>query len=614
MAKKDNINGDECIIVLDGKIIGSTKDGKAFAEEVRKNRRLGIISGEINVAYVKKINEVHINADRGRARKPYIVVENGKSLLTPELIQKVRNKEIDFNFLIRRGIIEYLDAEEEENILAAIDEEHITDKTTHLEIDPVTMFGFTFNSIIFQEFNQSGRYALSANFTKQSQGLYTMNFNKRYDTRAYILYYPQKPLINSVMYRKLNMEKHASGQNFVVAISTYYGFNMKDALILNKAAVDRGLGRSIFIKSYKDEERRYAGGQQDKFMIPPATAENYLGEHMYTKLGEDGIVEPEVEVKEGEVIIGKISPPRFLEEQTAFGVGEEKVRDHSITLKNGEEGIIDNVMISEITGATKIVKVRVRSIKIPEVGDKFGSRNFQKGVVALIVPPEEMPFTKEGIIPDLILNPLSLPSRMTFGYMLEMLGAKAAAFKGRTFDGTMFSGNGKDKIEEYGKILEQYGFDKYGDEVLYDGRTGRAYDSKIFFGITYFNRLHHMVSNKIQVRSRGPVQILTRQPTEGKPRKGGLRFGEMERDAITGYGASLLIKDRLLEQSDKADNIWVCKDCGDIGYFDYVKNVPVCPACSGNNLEKLEISYAFKLLLDEIKSLHIFPRIKLKSE
>jgi DNA-directed RNA polymerase subunit B' len=614
LAKKDSVNNDECIIVLDGKIIGSTKDGKAFAEEVRKNRRLGIISGEINVAYNKKLNEVHINADRGRVRKPYIVVENGKSLLTPELIQKLRNKEIDFNFLIRRGIIEYLDAEEEENILAAIDEEHITDKTTHLEIDSVTMFGFTFNSIIFQEFNQSGRYALSANFTKQAQGLYTTNFNKRYDTRAYILYYPQKPLVDSVMYRKLNMEKHASGQNFVVAISTYYGFNMKDALILNKAAVDRGLGRSIFIKSYKDEERRYAGGQQDKFMIPPATAENYLGEHMYKNLGEDGLVEPEVEVKEGEVIIGKISPPRFLEEQTAFGVGEEKVRDHSVTLKNGEEGIIDSVMISEITGATKIVKVRVRSIKIPEVGDKFGSRNFQKGVVALIVPPEEMPFTKEGIVPDLILNPLSLPSRMTFGYMLEMLGAKAAAFKGRTFDGTIFSGNGRDKIEEYGKILEQHGFDKYGDEILYDGITGRAYDSKIFFGITYFNRLHHMVSNKIQVRSRGPVQILTRQPTEGKPRKGGLRFGEMERDAITGYGASLLIKDRLLEQSDKADNIWVCKDCGDIGYFDYVKNVPVCPACSGNNLEKLEISYAFKLLLDEIKSLHIFPRIKLKSE
>ena len=611
---KRNINNKECIIILDGRIIGSTKDGKAFAEEVRKNRRAGILPSEINVAYIKKINEVHINADRGRARKPYIVVENGKSTLTPELLQKLKNKEIDFNYLVRRGIIEYLDAEEEENILAAIDESHITDKTTHLEIDPVTMFGFTFNSIIFQEFNQAGRYALSANFTKQAQGLYTMNFNKRYDTRAYILYYPQRPIIDSVMYRTLNMEKHASGQNFVVAISTYYGFNMKDALVLNKAAVDRGLGRSVFLRSYTDEERRYAGGQQDKFMIPPATAENYLGEHMYTKLGEDGIIEPEVDVKEGEVIIGKVSPPRFLEEQTTFGVGEEKVRDHSVTLKNGEEGVVDSVMLSEVTGATKIVKVRVRNIKIPEVGDKFGSRNFQKGVVALIVPPEEMPFTKDGIVPDMILNPLSLPSRMTFGYMLEMIAAKSAVLEGKTYDGTMFSARGRDRIEEYEKVLEKHGFDKFGDEVLYDGRTGKAYDSKIFFGIAYFNRLHHMVSNKIQVRSRGPVQILTRQPTEGKPRKGGLRFGEMERDALTGYGASLLVKDRLLDQSDKADNIWVCKDCGDIGYFDYVKNVPVCPACGGNNLEKLEISYAFKLLLDEIKSLHIFPRIKLKSE
>jgi DNA-directed RNA polymerase subunit B' len=607
-------NKEKCLIFLDGRIIGSVEDGKSFVEEVKKNRRLGILPGEINVIYIKKLNEVHINADRGRARKPYIIVENGKSKLTPELKQKLKNNEIDFNYLLRRGIIEYLDAEEEENIFAALDEDSITENTTHLEIDPVAMFGFTFNTMIFQDFNQSGRYALSANFTKQAQGLYVTNFNKRYDTRAFLLYYPQIPLVNSIAYRSLKMEKHASGQNFIVAISTYYGFNMKDALILNRAAVDRGLGRSIFYKTYSNEERRYAGRQQDKFIIPPATSENYLGEHMYTKLGEDGIVEPEVDVKEGEVIVGKISPPRFLEEQTTFGIGAERMRDNSMTLKTGEEGVVDNVMISEVTGATKIVKIRIRGNKIPEVGDKFGSRNFQKGVVTLIVPPEEMPFTKDGIVPDMLLTPLSLPSRMTFGYILEMLTAKAAALDGKIMDGTMFSKKGKERIDECGTILEQHGFEKFGNEELYDGRTGNAYKSQIFTGIAYFNRLYHMVSTKLQVRSRGPVQILTRQPTEGKQKKGGIRFEEMGRDALVGYGASMVLKDRLLEQSDKAENIWVCKDCGDIGYYDYVKNVAVCPMCSGNNLEKLEISYAFKLLLDEIKSMHIFPRIKLKSE
>ncbi|MGC8679747.1 MAG: DNA-directed RNA polymerase subunit B [Candidatus Micrarchaeia archaeon] len=605
---------EKAIIFLNGKIIGDVEDGKAFVEEIRKNRRLGILPGEINVAYIKKLNEVHINADRGRIRKPYIIVENGKSKLTPELKQKLKNNEIDFNYLLRRGIIEYLDAEEEENINAALREEDINEKTTHLEIDPVSIFGFTFNTMIFQEHNQSGRYALSANFVKQAQGLYASNFNKRYDTEAYLLYYPQNPIVNSFSYRALKMDKHPNGQNFIVAIATYYGFNMQDALILNRAAVDRGLGRSIFYKTYTNEERKYAGGQQDKFMIPPATAENYLGEHAYVKLGEDGIVEPEVDIDEGEVVIGKISPPRFLEEQTSFGVGAERMRDNSMTLRAGENGVIDSVMLSEITGGTKIVKVRIRSNKIPEVGDKFGSRNFQKGVVALVVPPQEMPFTKDGIVPDLLLTPLSLPSRLTFGYMLEMLTAKAATVEGTTMDGTMFTKKGKDRIDECSAILENHGFEKYGNDVLYDGRTGKAYKSQIFTGVAYFNRLHHMVSKKIQVRSRGPVQILTRQPTEGKPKKGGIRFEEMARDALVGYGASAVVKDRLLEQSDKADNVWVCKDCGDIGYFDFVKNIPVCPSCGGNNLEKLEISYAFKLLLDEIKSMHIFPRIKLESE
>ena len=603
----------EAVVYLDGRQITVVKDGKAFAEEIRKNRRAGLVSGEVNVSYHKKISEVHINADRGRARKPYIIVENGKSKLTDELKEKLKNKEVDFNYLVRRGVVEYLDAEEEENIRCALGESEITKETTHLEIDPAIYFGFTFSTSVFQEHNSAGRHPLSGNFIKQGQGLYAINFNKRYDARAYLLYYPQTPMVNSTAYRTMKLGRHASGQNLVVALTTFYGYNMLDALVLNRAAVDRGLGRSIFFRTYTDEERRYPGGQQDHFKIPPATAEGYLGEHAYSKLSEDGIIEPELEVAEGEVLIGKVSPPRFLEEQTSFGVGEEKTRDNSQTLRTGEEGIIDNVMVSETPGATKITKVRVRNVKIPEVGDKFASRNCQKGVVALIVPQEDMPFTKEGIVPDVLLNPLSLPSRMTFGHMLETLAAKAGAIGGRQYDGTAFSKSGKERVDEYGQVLEKYGLQKFGDEYLYDGRTGKRYEAMTFTGIVYFNRLLHMVSNKLQVRSRGPVQILTRQPTEGKPRKGGLRFGEMERDALVGHGASLLLKERMLDQSDKAD-IWICKECGDVGYYDYIKDVPVCPLDGGNNLEKVEISYAFKLLLDEIKSLHILPRVRMKSE
>jgi len=603
----------KCYVYLDGRLIGNVKSGRKFSEEVRKNRRLGVISGEVNVSYVKKLNEVHINADRGRARKPYIVVENGASKLTPELMERLKSHETDFNYLVRRGIIEYLDAEEEENTMVAFDASEINEKTTHLEIDKASMLGLTMNLIVYPEYNSIGRHPISSNFAKQSQGLYAINFNKRYDPRAFLLYYPQSPIVDSLAYRTLKMQRHPSGQNFVVALSTYYGYNMKDAVILNRAAVDRGLARSAAYKTYSDEERRYPGSQQDYFKVPPATTEGYLGEHAYSKLSEDGLIENETNVKEGDVLIGKVSPPRFLEEQTSFGVGEEKRRDNSITLKAGEEGTVDSVMLCETTSATRISKIRIRSQKIPEIGDKFASRHGQKGVVALIIDPNDMPFTKEGIVPDLLLNPHGLPSRMTFGHMLEMLGGKVGSLKGKHFDGTPFATNGKALVDEYGSILEEHGFEKFGDETLYDGRTGRKFNSKIFTGVIYYNRLMHMVSLKLQVRSRGPVQILTHQPTEGKPRRGGLKFGEMERDALVAHGASLLLKERMLDQSDKAE-IWVCKNCGDVGYYDYIKNVPVCQTCGGNELEMVEISYAFKLLFDEIKSLHILPRIRFKNE
>jgi DNA-directed RNA polymerase subunit B' len=603
----------KCYVFLDGKLIGNVASGKKFAEEIRKNRRLGVISGEANVSWVKRLNEVHINADRGRARKPYIVVENGASKLTPELLERLVNKEIDFNYLVRRGIIEYLDAEEEENTNVALEPENIDSKTTHLEIDKASILGFTMNMIVFPEYNSIGRHPISSNFAKQSQGLYSINFNRRYDPRAFILYYPQQPVINSLAYRTLKMNRHPNGQNLVVALSTYYGYNMKDAIILNKASVDRGMGRSVAYKTYSDEERRYPGSQQDYFKVPPPTTEGYLGEHAYSKLSEDGLIENETSVKEGDVLIGKVSPPRFLEEQTSFGVGEEKRRDNSVTLKAGEDGFIDSVLLCETTSATRISKVRIRSNKIPEVGDKFASRHGQKGVVALIVDQADMPFTKEGIIPDMIVDPLGMPSRMTFGHMLEMLGGKAASLDAQHLDGTPFATKGNELVEEYGKMLENHGFDRFGDETLYDGRTGRKFVGSVFQGVVYYNRLMHLVSLKLQVRSRGPVQILTHQPTEGKPRRGGLKFGEMERDALVAHGASLLLKERMLDQSDKAE-IWVCKNCGDVGYYDYIKNVQVCQTCGNNELEMVEISYAFKLLFDEIKSMHVLPRIRFKNE
>ncbi len=600
----------KCYLYLNGRALGYIDDPKKFVREIRGTRRKGQISGEVNVFYYEKLNEVHVNTDRGRLRKPYIIVEEGKSRLTPDLYEKLRAKEINFNYLLRSGIIEYLDAEEEENAVVAMVSSDITEKTTHLEVEPASIFGFTIGTSPFPEHNALARHAMSANFIKQSEGLYATNFNQRFDSRSYLLFYPQKPLVSTAPYEAAGIRNHPSGQNFVVAISTYYGYNMADAIVINKGAVDRGLGRSIFYKSYTDEERRYPGGQKDHFRIPPATAEGYMGEHAYSKLSEDGIIEPEMYVNDGEVLIGKVAPPRFLEENIGAGGLEEKTRDDSIVLKPGENGVVDSVIFTETPGATRTVKVRIRSLRIPEKGDKFASRHGQKGVIALIVNQEDMPFSEDGIVPDLLLNPHSIPTRLTFGHLMEMLAGKASAITGEPVDGTAFVKDGKKRIGEYSKTLSDNGFNEHGEENLYDGITGARFKAKIFTGVVYYNRLYHMVSNKIQVRSRGKVQILTHQPTEGKARQGALRFGEMERDALIGHGASLLLKERMLDQSDKT-TVLICKRCGSMGYFDHIRKIAVCPMCNSAPMAEVEISYAFKVLLDEIRSLHILPSIKL---
>ncbi len=607
MAKEAN---QKYYLYLNGRIMGHVEDPQAYVREVREARRKGLVSGEVNIALVERLNAININTDKGRIRKPYVIVENSRPRITPELVEKLRKREIDFNYLLRNGIIEYLDAEEEENAIAAFDEESITGATTHMELDVSAIFGFTVNSSPFPEHNNIARHAMLANFTKQAEGLYASNFNLRFDSRSYLLFYPQAPIVTTTAYEGVNIKRHPSGQNLVVALTTYYGYNMADAVVINRAAVDRGLGRSIFYKTYVDEERRYAGGQRDRFKIPPATAEGYMGEHVYSKLGDDGVIEPEMHVEEGDALIGKVAPPRFLEENIGAGGLEEKMRDDSSVLKTGESGEVDSVIFTESTGATRIVKVRVRSLRVPEKGDKFASRHGQKGVVAMVVPPEEMPFSEEGIVPDLLLNPHSIPTRLTFGHLLEELAGKAGAVDGKVINGTAFAEKGSVRMEDYSKMLEKHGLDRNGEEVLYDGITGARFKALIFTGVVYYNRLYHMVSNKMQVRSRGKVQILTHQPTEGKARQGALRFGEMERDALIGYGASLLLKERLLDQSDKT-TVLICKGCGDLGYYDRIKKVAVCPLDGSSSFEEVEISYAFKILLDEIKSLHIMPRIKL---
>lgn len=604
-------NKGRTAIYINGRLVGFHEDGAALIAALRERRRSGVISRQVNFAYFPKEGAIYINTDSGRARRPYIVVEKGRSKLTPEIVEKLKKREISWDYLINNGIIEYLDAEEEENAYVAVREEELTEEHTHLEIDPVSITGVTVAQLPFPEYNSSPRITMACAMSKQALGFYASSLNIRMDSRAHLLYYPQVPLVQTRPYRTLKLFRRPAGQNFVVAIATYYGYNMGDGIVMNRNAIDRALARSVFYKTYETEERRYPGGQKDRFEIPQPTVAGYREEETYSKLGEDGIIFPEAEVKAKDVLVGKTSPPRFLEEVSGFGIAEEKKRENSTVLKEGEEGFVDTVLLTESPSGNRLVKVKVRSVKIPEPGDKFASRHGQKGVIGLLANQEDMPFTEQGIVPDLILNPHAIPSRMTAGHILEMLGGKAACLAGKIMDGTPFDG---DKEENFAEILERYGFKRDGKERLYDGISGEAIEAEIFMGVVYYQKLHHLVSNKMHVRSRGPVQLLTHQPTEGRAREGGLRFGEMERDCLIGHGASMLLKERMLEESDKTTEL-VCAKCGSIAVVDYIRNRNYCPLCGETDeLYHIEISYAFKLLLDEIKAIGVFPRILLKNK
>lgn len=600
----------KCAIYVNGNLVGFHADGEGLVARIREKRRMNELNYETNVFYNERTNEIFINTDAGRVRKPYVVVENGKSRLTPEILKKLQAGQLTWEHLIKMGVVEYLDAEEEENAYIALGEEEITPEHTHLEAVPSAIFGVTSSVLPYPEHNSGPRITMACSMAKQSLGIYATNFTQRFDTRSYIMYYPQQPIVQTDAYRVLGMEKKAAGQNFIVAITTYKGYNMGDGVVVNRSAIDRGLGRVMMFKTYETEERLYPGGQKDKIEIPGPDTVGFRGEDAYRHLDDDGIVHPESRVEGKAVLVGKTSPPRFLEEISVFGVVEEKKRESSLSLKSGEKGIIDSVMVTEAPSGNRLVKIRVRSVKVPEVGDKFASRHGQKGVVGLVLSQEDMPFTKDGIVPDLILNPHAIPSRMTAGHLLETLGAKAGAMDGRIMDGTAFTGNTE---EDYVRVLKERGMDEYGEEWLYDGITGKKIKVKLFIGPVYYQRLHHLVSNKMHARSRGPVQLLTLQPTEGRAREGGLRFGEMERDCLIGYGASMVVRERLLEESDKTVQ-HVCQECGMLAHHDVIKNKNVCSLCGSSDVVPIEMSYAFKLLLGEIRSMFIFPRIILEDK
>lgn len=596
-------------VFIDNKFVGAVKDGKKFVDDILAQRRSGKIPPEVNVLFQQDTDEVYVETSKGRTIRPLLVVKDGKSTLTQVHIDKLNKNELSWSDLIKEGIIEYLDPTEEENAYVAFYEEDLTAEHTHLQISPLDILGLCTSLIPFGQYNQGVRLSQGSKNQKQAVGFYAANFFNRIDMDVNLLHYPQVPVVQTLMHDVSDYKLHPSGQNVVIAVMPYDGYNMEDAVVINKGSVDRGLGRSTYYRPVVSEELRYPGGLMDEICIPNKDVKGYKTEKDYRFLEEDGIVSAESKVQEGDVIIGKTSPPRFLNSMDEYNLAGNIRRESSMTLEHGEKGTVDLVLLSENEEGNRLIQVRLRENRIPEIGDKFISRHGQKGVIGLVIPEQDIPFSETGMRPDILFNPHGLPKRMTVAHLIEMLAGKVGGLDGRYVDGTAFDSEPESKLRE---SLEKLGFREDGTEVLYNPITGKQYSVRIYIGNMYYQRLKHMVANRLQSRARGPIQLLTRQPTQGRSKEGGLRLGEMEKDTFIAHGASLLLKERF--DSDKTV-VPLCEKCGLIAVYDSRKNRSYCPTCGDNvEINNIELSYAFKLFMDELRSFGVYPKMILKSE
>ncbi|CAG8592550.1 13222_t:CDS:10, partial [Ambispora leptoticha] len=609
-------------VFVNGSWAGVSSDPEALVDTLKRLRHCVDVSPEVSVVRDIREKELRLYTDAGRVCRPLFIVQNSRLLITKQHIRKLdeakalaeqaveKDKKQKFGWqdLISNGVIELIDAEEEETIMICMTPEDLAESRrfhegtpievertkerdiaarvksnsatythtwTHCEIHPSMILGICASIIPFPDHNQSPRNTYQSAMGKQAMGIYVTNYQLRMDTLANILYYPQKPLVTTRAMEFLRFRELPAGQNAIVAILCYSGYNQEDSVIMNQSSIDRGLFRSMFYRSYMDQEKKVGMLTIEEFQKPTKETTLRLKHGTYEKLEDDGLVAPGTRVSGDDIIIGKVSPIPPDTMELGQRQSTHTKRDASTPLRSTETGIVDQVMVTTNQEGMKFVKVRVRSTRIPQMGDKFASRHGQKGTIGITYRQEDMPFTAEGITPDLIINPHAIPSRMTIGHLVECLLGKVSTLTGSEGDATPFT---EVTVEAISASLRSQGYQSRGFEVMYNGHTGRKLAAQVFLGPTYYQRLKHMVDDKIHSRARGPVQILTRQPVEGRSRDGGLRFGEMERDCMISHGTAMFLKERLFDASD-AYRVHVCDICGLMAIANLKKNTFECKAC-----------------------------------
>jgi DNA-directed RNA polymerase II subunit RPB2 len=602
-------------IYINGCLVGVSINNEKFMEELNQYKFSGLLDKEVTFVYDDIDDEIKIFSDEGRFLRPLFNVKKMQSISDFELNYvdiektikkygsftnssciegKVVYKEINTDEMIDNLIIEYVDNSRLEMAVVAMQPDEIPKiKADYLELAPALMLGVIASTIPFPNRTQAARCIFQAGMGKQSIGVYALSHNMRSDTTVHMLHYPQKSLVTTRVADIIGFDTMMYGMNAIVAIACYGGWNVEDSIIMNKGSIDRGMFiastyKSITIMEIKPEPHSY-----EAIEIPPDSVKNKR--YNYSHVDDTGIVKEGVELCIDDVIVAKTL-------HKAGGIKE----DVSYAIRKGETGVVDKVFVLVSITGFRIIKIKIRTLRIPEVGDKGAAMAAQKGTFSIIMPQEDMPFSAQtGMTPDVILNPHCISSRMTANVLVEGVLGKACLMNGRRGDATPFVQGNKDGDVEYiSDELARCGFERYGNETMINGYTGETMQMKIFIGPMTYLRLKHLASDKIHSRSSGQVTSLYRQPTAGRSRDGGLRCGELEKDALIAHGSTRFLRERLYEKSDPFQ-ISICDICGNIA-----TSPNECKICETDQISRCDLPYASKLLLQELHAMGIKTLIK----